>query len=93
MSETVERAPAPATAGSGTRRNSGIENSAHHTATLRKDRREACPASRMPNVDGERIQATFSASSRPPPRYPRAKPAVEMRSISSSRARCGRNES
>ena len=35
--------------GSGTRRNSGIEKTSHHTAALTKDTRVAVPASGMPN--------------------------------------------
>ena len=47
----------PATAsfcdgGSGTRRNSGMENSPHQAATLTNDSRVATPASGMPNHSG-----------------------------------------
>jgi hypothetical protein len=45
-------AAAGSTAGSGTRRSSGIENSAHHTATLMKVARVAAPASGKPNHAG-----------------------------------------
>jgi hypothetical protein len=60
------------TAGSGTRRNSGIENTTHQTATLASARRVPVPASGMPNSSGFWIINRLIASSIPPPRYPMA---------------------
>ena len=69
-----ERSPAataePASAvrgGSATLRNSGMEKTSHHTATLMKDRRTASAAPASPKVPGERVIATLTANRTPPP--------------------------
>ena len=44
-----------------------MENTSHHAATVRKDRRTASAAPDSPNVPGDRVMATFTAKSNPPP--------------------------
>ena len=53
--------------GSGTYRNSGMENTSHHAATITNERRTASAAPDSPNVAGERVIATLTAKSNPPP--------------------------
>ena len=46
----------------------GIDNSTHHTATLRNEKRVAAPASRSPKRWGSAIIHRLSAKRAPPPR-------------------------
>ena len=55
-------------AGSGTWRNSGIENTTHHTATITAETWNASIALDNPKVRGLAIIQPLSANSRPPPR-------------------------
>ena len=50
---------------SGTLRNKGIENSAHHRATLAKDARVAAAASASPNQPGLSTMTTLTTNSKP----------------------------
>ena len=54
--------------GSGTHRKSGIENSAHQTATLMNDSLIAATVPGMPNASGIMIQSRLKMSTIPPPR-------------------------
>jgi hypothetical protein len=70
-----------------------MEKSTHQTATLANDAFVAAAASANPNHSGWRIHARFRSSRVPPPRYPRAYPAADTRSVSSGRATVGSSES
>ena len=60
--------------GSLTKMSSGIEKTAHHAATMPKDRRTASDASARPKDAGHSVIATLTVNKSPPPRYPRANP-------------------
>jgi hypothetical protein len=53
--------------GSGTRRNSGIENTSHQTATLTNESLIAATALGSPNDAGIRIHSRLTTSRMPPP--------------------------
>ena len=44
-----------------------MEKTSHHAATVRKERRTASAAPDSPNVSGDRVIATLTAKSSPPP--------------------------
>ena len=54
--------------GSGTHSSRGMENSAHHSATVTNETRTASAVSARPNPPGYSVISTFRANSRPPPR-------------------------
>ncbi len=87
--------------GSGTRRNSGMAKTDHHTAVKTKLRRAGSEAARAeipspagnPTAAGYSTKSNASNSNNPPPTYPSAYPAVDTRSISSLPATWGNSAS